>query len=214
MVAHFDKSYLSLKNPATTLVNDLLPRLRPCVERFVFEAIGNALWLRYRTAFAGDDEAFAAKATNIRESHASALAEACGVRPQFSFSFAKSISLLNAMQRNFDTSSSIVPNVFLQALLSILISVKTEVLTGTRGQKELESMDDIAPIFFFVLISAECVTTPNAIYHLLLDTMRADQRMETEGRVVALLEGATRLVIDESMSPSTKRADPSVADLL
>jgi hypothetical protein len=78
-----------------------------------------------------------------------------------------------------------------------LVSIKTEVLTGTCGTKELESMDDIAPIFLFLVVSANELRTPNAIYHFLLDTMPTEQRMETEGRAVALLEGATRIVLTE-----------------
>jgi hypothetical protein len=58
-------------------------------------------------------------------------------------------------------------------------------------------MDDIAPVFLFVLVSATGVKSPNALYNFLLDTMHSDQRMESEGRTVALLEGATRLVMNE-----------------
>jgi hypothetical protein len=114
---------------------------------------------------------------------------------------------MNDLQRAFDASAIIIPNQLLQRLLSILVTVKTEVLTGTQGQKELESMDDIAPIFLFVLLSASEMKSPNALYHFLLDTMRVDQRMETEGRTVALLEGATRLVMNDWQSSQT---DPNL----
>ena len=71
---------------------------------------------------------------------------------------------------------------------------------GSQGQRELESMDDIAPIFLFVVLSAEKLATPNALYRFLLDTMHKEQRLQTEGRIVALLEGACRLVMNEEVA--------------
>ena len=202
IVSKFDSNYLSLRNPSATLVDDLLPRLRPSVERYVFEAVGRRIWLHYRKSFTEDDKSFSMKAIAIRGAHGDSLGEACGVRNEFRFRFDRSIALMNDLQRSFDSSAVVVPNTFVQRLLSILVSVKTEVLTGTFGQRELESMDDIAPIFLFVLISAADLKSPNALYHFLQDTMRPDQRLETEGRAVALLEGASRLIMND-WTPST-----------
>lgn len=196
-IRKFDSNYLSLKNPSSALVDDLLPRLRPSVERYVFENLGRSLWIHYRKFFLEEDRVFTLKSIAIRGAHGDTLSEACGVRKEFRFDYSRSIGMMNDLQRFFDQSAVVVPNSLLQRLLSILVSVKTEVLTGTQGQRELESMDDIAPIFLFVLLSAAEVQSPNALYHFCLDTMRPDQRMETEGRTVALLEGATRLVIND-----------------
>ena len=80
---------------------------------------------------------------------------------------------------------------------------------GSQGQRELESMDDIAPIFLFVVLSASELASPNALYHFLLDTMREENRLETEGRIVALLEGATRLVMNDWEVPES----PPLVDL-
>ncbi len=201
IVTKFDSNYLSLKNPSSTLVDDLLPRLRPSVDRYMFENVGRSLWIHYRKFFLEDDKSFTLKSIAIRGAHGDSLKEACGVRTDFRFDFSRSIAMMNDLQRMFDQSASLIPNAILQRLLSILVSVKTEVLTGTRGQRELESMDDIAPVFLFVLLSASEVQSPNALYHFLTDTMRSDQRLETEGRTVALLEGATRLVINDWNSP-------------
>ena len=208
VVIKFDASYLTLRNPSSTLVDDLLPRLRPSVERYVFEVVGRSLWVHYRKFFFEEDKSFSMKSIAIRGAHGDTLVEACSVRKEFRFRFDRSVALMNDLQRSFDTSAVIVPNQLLQRLLSILVSIKTEVLTGTQGQRELESMDDIAPIFLFVLLSASELKSPNALYHFLLDTMRADQRMETEGRTVALLEGATRLVMNDWHNPS--KSDPNL----
>lgn len=207
VVVKFDANYLTLRNPSSTLVDDLLPRLRPSVERYVFELIGRSLWVHYRKFYFEDDKSFSMKSIAIRGAHGDTLSEACGVREEFRFRFDRSVALMNDLQRAFDASAIIIPNQLLQRLLSILVTVKTEVLTGTQGQKELESMDDIAPIFLFVLLSASEMKSPNALYHFLLDTMRVDQRMETEGRTVALLEGATRLVMNDWQSSQT---DPNL----
>ena len=197
VVSQFDKNYLSLRNPSTTLVDDLLPRLRPAVERYVFEAVGRCVWAHYRQAYLEEDKSFHLKSLAIRGAHSDNLAESCGIRPEFRFTYDRSVALMNDLQYAFDSLSAMVPNSLLQKLLSVLISVKREVLAGTQGAKELESMDDIAPIFLFALISGTELKSPNALYHFLLDTMPQDQRMETEGRTVALLEGATRLVMND-----------------
>jgi len=197
IISQFDGNYLTLRNPSSALVDDLLPRLRPSIERFMYESCGKFLVAHYKHAFYDDDKKFSFKSISIRGGSSSSthLCESCGVRRDFQFGFEKSISQLNELQHAF--SSYHTPNSILQRLLSILVSIKTEVLNGTKGMKELDSMDDIAPIFLFLVVSASDLRTPNAIYHYLLDTMPQDQRMETEGRAVALLEGATRIVLSE-----------------
>lgn len=209
VISQFDANYDALKNPSSALSEDLLPRLRPSVERFVFEGIGKALWSHYRKSFQEEDRSFRVKAIAIRAAHGDALGESCGVRPELRYSFEKSVALVNELQTQFDKSSGLVPNFLIQKLLSVLISVKTEVLMGSQGQRELESMDDIAPIFLFVVLSASELASPNALYHFLLDTMREENRLETEGRIVALLEGATRLVMNDWEVPES----PPLVDL-
>ena len=209
VISQFDANYEALKNPSSALSEDLLPRLRPSVERFVFEGIGKALWSHYRKSFQDEDRSFKMKAIAIRAAHGEALGESCGVRPELRYSFEKSVALVNELQTQFDKPSAVVPNFLIQKLLSVLISVKTEVLMGSQGQRELESMDDIAPIFLFVVLSASELASPNALYHFLLDTMREENRLETEGRIVALLEGATRLIMNEWEVPES----PPLVDL-
>ena len=194
-VRQCDLSYAPLHNPAAALA-DLLPRLPASVERYVFEAAGRSVWTHYRKFFHEADRAYFLKAIAIRGAHAGSLAESCGVRASFRFSFAKSAQLMDELERSFDLGV-IAPNLLLQKLLSILVSIKTEVLTASKGQRELESMDDIAPVFLFTTLSASGLKAPNALYHFLLDFMPAEQGMETEGRAVALLEGATKLVMND-----------------
>ena len=199
VIAQFDSNYLTLRNPSSALVDDLLPRLRPSIERFMFESVGKLLISHYKHFFYDDDKKFVFKAYSIR-GEPSHIAESCGIRKDFQFGFEKSIALLNQLQQGFDSYQT--PNALLQRLLSILVSIKTEVLNGTKGMKELDSMDDIAPVFLFLVVSAPELRTPYAIHQYLLDSMPQDQRMETEGRAVALLEGATRIVLSEWASPS------------
>ena len=191
-VTQFDSNFLTLHNPSTTLVNDLLPRLRPSVERFVYDSIGNIVHQHYRHHYSETDKSFVNKSTQIRTTSTN-LHHTCGIRSEFHFRFDKSIALINTLQTSFNDGA--FPNLLLQQLLSILVSLKTEVLTQTFGQKELDSMDDIAPIFLFLIVSSTQLTSPTAIYQFLLDVMPQEQRMETEGRTVALLEGASRLVL-------------------
>ena len=203
-----------MRNPTTSFEN-LLPRLRLSVERFVFESpVDEILNRQYTDFFAEMDDCFRIKGDAIRLASTGALTTgetehgsssstrrlqtACGVPESFHFDYTKSIDLVDELQRNFDNRSR--PNILLQKMLSIQVSMKTNVLTGSRGNIELESMDEIAPIFLYLVLSSS-LKTPNAIYHYLLDYMTPDQRMESEGRIVALLEGATRLVMNEWHKP-------------
>lgn len=212
-ISQFDTNYTSLRNPATALSDDLLPRLRPSVERYVFESVGESVWVHYRHFFSDLDKAFHVKANAIRlasDGSSVPLIESCSVRECMRFDFSKSTNLMNELQRIFDREFN-SPNLLLQKVLSILISIKTDVLQGSNGQRELESMDDIAPIFLYTTVSASELVSPNAIYNYLLDFMTSEQRMESEGRSVALLEGATRLIMNDWTHTTLQPATPQHA---
>ena len=59
-------------------------------------------------------------------------------------------------------------------------------------------MDDLAPIFLYLLVKSEkfpAVAYSSCKFCLL--SLSAEQRMQNEGRVVALLEGALRILLEE-----------------
>jgi hypothetical protein len=191
-----ESNLASLHNPATALSDEILPRISESVARLVFEIVGSSVWLRFKTLYAVQDALFVAKATAFRAKYGpSALAEVCGVSDQFRMSFPRSMGVMNSLALALETSPTLVPSTLLRVLLQVLSSIKSEVLASS-GQK-VESMDDIAPIFLFVVLSAVGVVAPNALCNFLSDTMLSEQRVESEGRVLVLFEGVTRLVVAE-----------------
>ncbi len=195
LIHSIDVNFLNLNNPSNTLSQELIPRLRPSLERYVYESLWRGLWCHYRKVYAEKDSKFQEKAANIRIN--SNIKNYCQITSKFDqIDFNKSINLLNEFQFFFDNSHNLILNLLFQKLLSILIQIKKDVLFSTNSQIELESMDDLAPIFLFILLSAIDFKSPHAIVNLLLDNMSNDQRLESEGRVVTLLEGGMRLVME------------------
>jgi hypothetical protein len=187
-----DSNFLTLRNPSSTLVDDLLPRVRPAVERYMFEALGSVVYMQYKSWFAEEDAKFSKIAKSLREGEKDKLFEFCGIKSQHRLPFSKSINLLDQFALFFEST---LPNSSIQKILSLLISVKTEILVGSST--ELESMDEIAPIFLYLVVASEGLRTPTAIFHFLLDYMPIEERLESEGKTVGLLEGAVRIVIDQ-----------------
>ena len=223
-----ESNLASLHNPASALSDEILPRIPESVARLVFELVGSSVWLSFKTLYADDDALFVSKATAIRAKYGPwALAEVCGVSDQFRISFPRSIGVMNSLAVALETSPTLVPSALLRVLLQVVCSIKSEVLAAS-GQK-LQSMDEIAPIFLFVVISAVGVVAPNALCKLLSETMLSEQRVESEGRVLVLFEGVSRLVVAECEFPrscelvqghprtpasSMSRAASTVADLV
>jgi hypothetical protein len=78
--------------------------------------------------------------------------------------------------------------------------MKREVFTGTKGKDILETADDITPVFLFIVVSASELKSPIALFHFLFDTMTPDQRMESEGRTVSMLEGVCGIIMSSDHS--------------
>ena len=59
-------------------------------------------------------------------------------------------------------------------------------------------MDDLAPIFLFLLVrSTQFPSLAYSSSRFCLLSLSPEQRMQNEGRVVALLEGALRILLEE-----------------
>jgi len=86
--------------------------------------------------------------------------------------------------------------VALEALLNAQVEMKACAFEASNGQAELDSMDDLLPLFVFLLLRSN-LRAPLACAGLLQDALTADQRLDREGRAVILLDAAARYVAEE-----------------
>jgi len=84
----------------------------------------------------------------------------------------------------------------LEALLNSQLEMKACALEASCGRAELSSMDDTLPLFVFLLLRSQ-VRCPLACASFLQDSLTSDQRMDSEGRAVLLLESAATYIADE-----------------
>lgn len=97
------------------------------------------------------------------------------------------VSLLNNRGRNC------TPREAIEALTFSQFEMKTCAVEVTCGQLELCSMDDILPVFIFILVRS-ALTKPFACSRFMNDALSRDESLESEGRAVLLLESAARHV--------------------
>lgn len=83
------------------------------------------------------------------------------------------------------------PRDAIEALTFSQFEMKTCALEASCGQLELCAMDDILPVFVFVLVRS-ALTKPFACARFMNDALSRDEALESEGRAVLLLESAAR----------------------
>lgn len=88
---------------------------------------------------------------------------------------------------------SCTPREATEALTFSQFEMKTCVLEATGGETELRTMDDILPLFVFILVRS-ALTKPFACAQYMNDSLSRDESLESEGRAVLLLESAARHV--------------------
>lgn len=107
--------------------------------------------------------------------------------------YERASAALSQMEVAFHSVRSFTPRDAVEALLASQLEMKTCALEASAGQEELCSMDDIMPIFVFVLLRSS-LGHPFACARFAGDALSQDDRMDTEGRAVVLLESAARHV--------------------
>merc|ERR1712232_1092199 len=71
------------------------------------------------------------------------------------------------------------------------------------GGKELTSMDDVVPIFIFVLVRSS-ILHPLACAQLLHDALTKEERMTGHGKTVTILSSAARYIADSLDKDSSR----------
>jgi hypothetical protein len=104
--------------------------------------------------------------------------------------YAKPINMLRELKKK------IIPLEKLNLLYEIHVALRTTVLEYSKGKEELEAMDDILPVYIFIIIKAAEGNLPVDIA-LLQDYIRVSQDMESEERLVVNYYVAVQYVLNE-----------------
>jgi len=105
--------------------------------------------------------------------------------------YERAAAQLSQVEVAFSTSRGCVPREAMEALVISQLEMKTCALEASCGQLEINSMDDVMPVFIFVMCRSG-IQRPFACASYISDVLTADERLESEGRAVLLLESAAR----------------------
>jgi hypothetical protein len=212
----------ALQSPGEILQRDYLPRAKSCAERYIYSQLGDRVWKLYVAKFAENDAKFCGKRTLLRKLPVRILLDLVDVRKDFwpvvgvdpdaldalpttveefmieghRSAFVRAAGSLTELRSKTNLPFS-TPKEGLEAIVMTQTQLKAAVLQATNGQRELQAMDDQIPLFIFVLLASD-LTCPFAVWNLLFDSLTENQRMESDGRIVALLETAACYVTFEA----------------
>jgi len=151
---------------------------------------------RTTSTAAETDEALQA-GTRSREQHSfagdAASASCAGSCSSSAGPYSRAAAALSQIEADFNSGRASTPREVVEALLVAQLEMKTCALEASSGQAELSSMDDIMPVFIFVLARSS-LRRPFACAKFMWDALTQDQRIDSEGRAVLLLESAARHV--------------------
>lgn len=197
--------------------------LRPAVERCIFKHVGAPMWALYERRHSAEDAQFLAKVEALAKVPDAQLLQALDIRPEFRGPsnqedlstaagtedagytdssptaslgggvYERAAAALSQMEASVGEKSSCMPRDALEVLALSQLEMKTCALEASGGQAELQSMDDVMPLFVFVLVRSP-LRRPLAFSRYMTDSLTQDERLESEGRAVLLLESAARHV--------------------
>lgn len=107
--------------------------------------------------------------------------------------YSRASAALSQVEVVLGSASGCIPRQALEALEFAQLEMKTCAFETSGGRVELVSMDDILPLFIFLLLRSS-LASPLACARLLHDSLSSDERLSAGGRAVALLDAAARHV--------------------
>lgn len=110
--------------------------------------------------------------------------------------YERAAAALTQVEMALETGRGNTPSGVLEALALSQLEMKTCALEASGGMVELRTMDDILPVFIFVLCRTS-LSRPFACSRYMGDALSKDQRMEAEGQQLQLLESAARYIAYE-----------------
>lgn len=164
------------------------------VERFIFVKVTDRLWDNYKQLYAEEDQKYRDRNGWSSKTPAQVL-EHFDVKGDSTY--IRASTLLHDLEKQWERSVIISRTESLEKLQFIRIMVKTEAI---ESGDDLESMDELVPVFCAVVILAN-LKHPFALYNLLQDLMwLEDERKGSDGMVVSLLETAVTIGFSECVS--------------
>lgn len=110
--------------------------------------------------------------------------------------YERAAAALTQVETALDAGRGNSPSGVLEALALSQLEMRTCALEASGGVAELRTMDDILPVFVFVLCRAN-LSRPFACSRFIGDALSRDQRTDTEGQQLQLLESAARYIAYE-----------------
>lgn len=107
--------------------------------------------------------------------------------------YARASAALTRVELALSSGRGCTPRQAVEALELAQLEMKTCAFEASGGRAELMAMDDIVPVFVFVLLRSS-IARPFACARFLRDALSPDERLDVEGRAVQLLESAARHV--------------------
>jgi hypothetical protein len=190
-----------------TALATMLPWLQPSVERCVFAHVGNTVWDLYGSRFAVDDRAYLHKVQPIARATPEQLFRQLGVHEDFSSPtksagsvdcqpFARASYALSRLGSSLRSACHPSPSEVAQAISAALLELRRGALAATRGASELVAMDDLLPLFVFVLSRSE-LRCPFALAAYAEDALSPEARLGVDCWAMRLLESSARFLTYE-----------------
>ena len=192
-------SFATVRHPSSFLCEVLLPRAEFASEKFVHQKVGHLLFRKYLEIFREESEIFVRKTEFLRESDAKTWS---GLREEYlRFGFQLAIDYLNRLGQEVQTHMTTF--MLLERIMEFVNILKISVLDESQGEMELVAMDDLAPAFLYVIVKArDFHPVALATARAACDALDEATRLTSEGRAVALLDGALRILVADASANS------------
>jgi len=107
--------------------------------------------------------------------------------------YERAAAALSQIEVGLCSGRGCTPREIIEALTLSQLEMKTCAFEASASQIELHAMDDVMPVFIFVLVRSSLLR-PFACASFMQDALSQDERLDNEGRAVLLLESAARYV--------------------
>mmetsp|Transcript_59407 Transcript_59407/g.133409 ORF Transcript_59407/g.133409 Transcript_59407/m.133409 type:complete len:464 (+) Transcript_59407:70-1461(+) len=132
--------------------------------------------------------------STVAESADEPTTEWAPVEEHFGYSpYERAAAALSQIEASLQAHRGVTPREATEGLVLSQLEMKTCALEASEGKVELAAMDDIMPLFIFVALRSS-LTRPFACSRFMRDALGEEERMDSEGRCVLLLESAARHV--------------------
>merc|ERR1712137_59651 len=136
----------------------------------------------------------------------------CTMVRKSSLLFRRAVTSLSRVEVLLSGGLGSTPWEGVEALAIAHCEMKACAIEASQGSTDLSSMDDMLPVFIFVLIRSS-ISKPSACASLMNDTLTDEQRKSEEGQIVTLMGAAARYVANTwNIAQLTGNVEEFVAD--